>query len=66
MFPWLQISLLKTLEFESQVQGVKTLFNIVQAEVLNLILGQGKMYLCIESQSVTLTFFTNQGSMYFD
>ena len=62
MFPWLQISLLKALEFESQAQGKNIRFNIVQAEFLNLLLEQGEMYLCIESQSVRSSFFTNQGS----
>lgn len=49
MFPWLQISLLKALEFESQAQSKNIQFNIVQAEFLNLLLEQGKIYLWVES-----------------
>lgn len=43
MFPWLQISLLKTLESESQAQNKNIWFNIVQAEFLNLLLEQSKI-----------------------
>lgn len=65
MFPWLQISLLKALEFESQAQSKNIQFNIVQAEILNLLLEQGKIYLCVESQWVRSSFLTNQGSKHF-
>lgn len=50
MFPWLQISLLKALEFEGQVQTKRTQVIIVQTDFLDL-LQQDKIYLCVESQS---------------
>jgi len=65
VFPWLQISLLKASEFESQAQSKNTQFNIVQAEFLNLLLEQGRIYLCVGSQPVRSLFFTNQGSKNF-
>lgn len=65
MFPWLQISLLKALEFESQAQSKNIQFNIVQAEILNLLLEQGKIHLCVESQWARSSLFTNQGSKHF-
>lgn len=40
MFPWLQISLLKALEFEGQVQTKRIPVNIVQTEFLDFLLEQ--------------------------
>lgn len=50
MFPWLQISLLKALEFEGQVQSKRIQVNTVQTEFLDLLLEQDKIYLCAEFQ----------------
>lgn len=40
MFPWLQISLLKALEFEGQVQTKRIQVNIVQTEFLDFLIEQ--------------------------
>lgn len=51
MFPWLQISLLKALEFEGQVQTKRIQVIIVQTDFLDL-LQQDKIYLCVESSQI--------------
>lgn len=47
MFPWLQISLLKALEFEGRVPTTRIQVNIVQTEFLDLLPEQDKnLFMC--------------------
>lgn len=58
-------SLYFKLEFESWAQSKNTQFIIAQAEILDILPEQDKIYLCVESQSMRSLFFTNQGSKHF-